>query len=365
MKRKLVRAGVFGLAVCVLVLIFGEIGARLLQLDPTSLITLDSCTGYKSIPNSHGVSAGPGGLVPISINSAGFRDTEHTVAKPAGVYRVLFLGDSMTEALQVPEGETFVRQLQNMADSKHLSLEFINMGVSSFGTTQELLAYECYGREYKPDLVVLDFNAGNVLNNYFRSDPFTPAFSDTDGKLVLNESYKANISVRMAQRDTFYPGILYYIKDNSAFIRYLLFQMANARAGAALAADGTSDLSEYATNPTPQWQAAWTLTEDIVGKLKTDTQADDAQMLIVNFPTLQQMEPQADTSGAYDYNLPDARITAIGKTLQVPVLDLYPALLSAQATAAVHWPNDPHLTAYGHTTVAALLWSEVLYLRNK
>ena len=364
MGHKLLRAVLFGICVVLLVLLFGEFGARLLQLDPASLITLDSCTGYKSIPNSHGMSAGPGGLIPISINSAGFRDVEHPLQKNAGVYRVLFLGDSMTEALQVPEEETFVRQLQAMADSKHLSLEFINMGVSSFDTAQEVLTYECYGRAYHPDLVVLDFNGGNVLNNYFRTDQFTPSFNDTNGQLVLDESYKTNIATRIKQRDTLYPGILYYIKDHSMLLRYLLFKMGNAQAEATLAANGASDLSEYITPYPPKWEAAWTLTQAIIYRLRTDTQMDGAKMLIVNFPTLEQMGPQ-NTNGLYNYNLPDTRIMEIGSNLQIPVLDLYPALLSAQKTAPVHWQGDPHLTAFGHTTVAGILLNEVLYLRNK
>ena len=38
----------------------------------------------------------------VSINSAGLRDREHTVRKPPGVYRIAIVGDSYSEAMQVP-----------------------------------------------------------------------------------------------------------------------------------------------------------------------------------------------------------------------------------------------------------------------
>ncbi len=366
MKGKFIRAGLSALAICLLVLIFGEIYARIFQIEPDSLITLDSCTGYKSIPNAVGVVRNPGGLIPVATNSAGFRDVEHTTSKPAGTYRVLFLGDSFTESLQVPLQDTFWRQMQAKADAAHLPLEIMTMGVSSFDTAQEMLAYECYGEQYHPDLVVLDYNGFDLLENYFYTDQFTPKFSLTNGALTLDESYKANITKRLEQKDTLFPGSLYFVKDHSMFLRHLFFEMQNALVGQTLAnKTNTSDpvAAEFAITYTEQIEDAWTLTGGLLTRLNSDVIKNGGQLLMVNFPIIQQYA--LDTDPTLDLDKPDMRLAGIAKNIGVPFVDLYQPLLTAQKAGVVHFDGDSHLTPYGHTVVAGLLYNEVLYLRNK
>lgn len=357
--REIRRAALSAVILLVLVCAFGEIGARVLDLNPASLITLDNCTGYKLIPNATGVVGGPNGHIPVHANSIGFRDTEHSFEKPAGVYRVLFLGDSFTEALQVPFEDIFWRQLQKKADAAHMKLEVIGMGVSSWGTGQELLAYECYGRQFHPDLVVLAFNADDLLDNYFRVDPFTPTFSDMGDTLTLDETYKTNITRRLVERKTLYPGLLYFIKDNSMLARSLLLKLENARAGAALgrAAGNESPATPmYAESYSPPWVAAWKLTGDILSKLTHEVRGDNAKLVLVYFPPLAQLEPSQTILGAgYDLTKPNAQFTALGTRLGVPVIDLYP-VIAASSTIPIHWNHDPHLTSYGHTLVANVLF---------
>src|SRR5690349_14815076 len=63
----------------------------------------DPIVGMKLVPGKHGRSVKPGLYdVSVNVNSAGFRDREHTIDKPAGVCRIALLGDSFVEALQVP-----------------------------------------------------------------------------------------------------------------------------------------------------------------------------------------------------------------------------------------------------------------------
>src|SRR5438045_2429569 len=48
----------------------------------------------------------------VQVNSAGLRDREHPIEKPAGVYRVAVLGDSYAEAMQVNQEDAFWHVLE-------------------------------------------------------------------------------------------------------------------------------------------------------------------------------------------------------------------------------------------------------------
>ena len=71
--------------------------------------------------------------VEFRVNDLGFRDEDMTIKKPAGVYRVLLVGDSFTEGESVAEPKTAA----NLAE-KELTIEtgrkteVVNMGVMSY-----------------------------------------------------------------------------------------------------------------------------------------------------------------------------------------------------------------------------------------
>src|SRR5262245_26253466 len=109
MKRLLgnLAATGFGLVVAVLVL---EMIVRAIGYLPSDLLP-DRRVGYRMIPNApyrwKGEGASEG-----RINHEGWRDHDYTVAKPPGVTRILVLGDSYVQALQVPLDSTFHKQLE-------------------------------------------------------------------------------------------------------------------------------------------------------------------------------------------------------------------------------------------------------------
>src|SRR5215813_7966746 len=79
-----------GLGVCLL-----EVTVRLFFPTTDFLWQWDSRIGMKLVPGMHGRSVKRGAFdVLVNVNSAGFRDREHSVDKPAGTKRIVLLGDS-------------------------------------------------------------------------------------------------------------------------------------------------------------------------------------------------------------------------------------------------------------------------------
>src|ERR1700687_3491778 len=101
---QLIKLGVI-LAVGVVAL---EIAMRLAGISFPDFGLPDQDRGWALRPNAEGwVRAENKAGVYVKINSQGLRDREHSIAKPPGTFRVAVLGNSYTEAFQVPIEQTY------------------------------------------------------------------------------------------------------------------------------------------------------------------------------------------------------------------------------------------------------------------
>ncbi|MFT4648260.1 MAG: lysophospholipase L1-like esterase [Glaciecola sp.] len=116
--------------------------------------------GWANRAGASGHIAGSGLDYTVNINSLGFRDPERTYAKPAGVKRVLVLGDSVTWGWGVDNGERFSDLLEARLGEE---VQVLNMGVPGYGTGQQFWNLEKFGWRYEPDAVVLCLVLNDVL----------------------------------------------------------------------------------------------------------------------------------------------------------------------------------------------------------
>jgi lysophospholipase L1-like esterase len=96
-------------------------------------------------------------------NSLGFRDREHSPARPPGVYRIVVLGDSVTMGLQIPDREDLFPEVleRELKDAGH-DVEVLNFGVSGYNTQQEVAIFLERGLEYEPDLVLVQYSLNDA-----------------------------------------------------------------------------------------------------------------------------------------------------------------------------------------------------------
>lgn len=121
--------------------------------------------------------------ITVTHNRDGFRDREHR--PDARTPAVLVLGDSYVWGYDVEQDRRFTDLLQ----AKRPDLAIYNMGVSGYGTDQELLLLERFVARYRPALVMVVFtpvndfadNAAAVTNGGYAK----PYFRVTGGRLEL------------------------------------------------------------------------------------------------------------------------------------------------------------------------------------
>ncbi|BAP55039.1 hypothetical protein THII_0742 [Thioploca ingrica] len=168
----------------VLLLLLEAMGQLVAWLRPSYEVLYlqpDRAVGWKQVPNLSWRWTGHYWYavdfsVPIKTNPLGFRDIAREFSKPNGVKRVVLLGDSLIEAVQVPLEKTagyLLEQklkvsLQNTLNQSE-KWEVLNFGISNYGVGQYLLTYEEYAKKYSPDYVaifVAYFHMARTVSKY-------------------------------------------------------------------------------------------------------------------------------------------------------------------------------------------------------
>jgi hypothetical protein len=177
---------------CALVLAAAELTVRAAGIGSDQFLRPDAVLGVRFIASKSGLSQGTCYRARVSINGHGWRGREVPLAKPAGVYRIVVLGDSFMAGLQVENERVFAHVLERRLNdlSQTRTIEVINLGVPSWGTDQEYLALREYGLQFSPDLVLLAFYGQNdIADNHpalasAKSSYPKPVFNLEHGQLV-------------------------------------------------------------------------------------------------------------------------------------------------------------------------------------
>jgi len=96
--------------------------------------------------------------VKITTTKDGFRIFGNTQEQNKA--KVLFLGDSFTNAVDVSDSKTYYGILKDT-----LPVEVFAFGGGGYGTLQEYMILEKYVDEIRPDILVLQFCSNDFINN--------------------------------------------------------------------------------------------------------------------------------------------------------------------------------------------------------
>jgi len=132
------------------------------------LVAPSISTWVELLPSAKVILKNPdtGNLVEFKTNSFGARGPEPAVPKPAGVLRVLCLGDETTLGAELPESDAYPAQLREILTARLGSrVEVINAGIP--GNCPRLAALQLRHRlmALQPDLVLLHFDMSDVAED--------------------------------------------------------------------------------------------------------------------------------------------------------------------------------------------------------
>lgn len=335
-----------------------EIGLRIAGIEYKTFYTFDEHRGWAGRSHTAGWVRDEGEAY-VQYNSQGFHDREHSLVKPPNTIRIALLGDSFTEARQLPQTQGIAavieRELQNCPTLAGRDIEVMNFGVNGYGTDQELLTLREKVWNYSPDLVLLNFYPGNDLINNSRtltekmvsqtamddSALMKPYFVNRNGDWVVDDSF-VNMDMYRSQKSWWHQTYL-QIQDRLRILQLLkqakyalpLPQQDNNKQDTQLATKPAT-LSPYTdpewqnflkqteslvynTATDPEWQQAWQLTEKLISFINHEAITKKANFAVVTLTTPLQVNPDPvvrqhqEISGVTDWFYPEKRIAALGE----------------------------------------------------
>ena len=337
----------------------------------------------------------------VRVNGDGLRDREHAKQKRPGVVRVALLGDSYAEALQVAQEAAFWSVAESRLRSSCGALagrevEFVNFGVSGYGTAQELFTLRERVWPYAPDVVLLAVTTNNDLTDNTRALKGTneiPYFVLRGDRLVLDDSFRRDPAFRWRRSLPSRAGrwlrarlrFAQAVHEGHAAVKSALAArreraaLARARESAAAtqpappaeapppAELGTANMV-YAEPSDEVWRGAWRVTEALVATMHREVSERGARFVVATLSNPIQAHPDPSAREAFarrlgvsDLFYPERRFKALGEREGFPVFNLAPDL---QAYAERHkvflhgFPPDPgngHWNETGHRVAGHLL----------
>ncbi|MBD0369463.1 MAG: SGNH/GDSL hydrolase family protein [Pyrinomonadaceae bacterium] len=384
-------------------LLIMEIALRIIGYTYPIWYMPDQYTGYSLRPGVQGWYTREGQSY-VRINSDGLRDREHTKQKPPNTVRIAVLGDSFSEAMHVPQEDTFwwlmERKLKACPQFAGKNIEVINFGVSGYGTAQELITLRHKVWDYQPDIVLLAFLTFNDIMDNSRALKDTeemPYFVYKNDQLVLDDSFLT--SRTYLKLDSKWNRLGRWIRDrvrvfqaihHAAFVYKTYMEARRARQVMEErnreARDEQSKPSEsnapkrptlinhwvYYEPQAPVWQDAWRVTEGLIAQMSREVKEHGAQFVVIVLDNDVQSLPIAESRqnfmrsiGVTDLSYPNRRVEDFCKSQGIEVLDIAPMMREYAERNKVFLHGfgkdigNGHWNSAGHAQAAELMTEKV------
>ncbi len=308
------------------------------------MMVLDDGLGWRHAANVSKTFENEFGEAVLVVQDAdGHRGTGHAPEKPAGKFRILALGDSFTEGVQVGEEDLFTARLER-ADAR---LEVINAGVGGYGTVQEYLYLKSAGLRFRPDLVLLMFFENDLTDNaltYYPGFGPRPYATLTAGSVQIVETLDAS------EYEKFILPVPFRMTLNK---HSYLYYFANSRLYQAMFATKLRQLQKadlHAIDP----DSVYALFSGVLQALKGLLDEQGIGLVVVLIPTREDVASGSSrVAGLIERQCQMAKVSCLS------LMDRFGR--EAGGGAQLYFPEDIHWTTDGHKVAADEILS---YLRR-
>jgi lysophospholipase L1-like esterase len=292
-------------------------------------------------------------------NSRGLRGRERALERLPSVSRIVVLGDSFTWGWGVNDEFVYPVVMESLLHGP----EVINLGVTAYGTRQEIDYLKLEGIKYRPDIVLVGF----CLNDIY------------DVSSPLEKFQSAGVSMAEADRST-HPTPLQTVKHwlNRSRLYHLAREAVNTnkfivklfvRLGLKEGLTGFDDLDPSLMPALraypPQLQNAIERNQAELLELKDFLAEHKIRFILALIPSVQSVDPRALQAsiaysvfdpGDFDLDKPYRLLEDFARQHGIEVINTYPALKRQQQSgASLYLPNEIHFNREGHAAFARQL----------
>ena len=304
-------------------LILCEIGLRLFVDQETKRLAIyDPDLGWRGRPFGRGtyIRSADNIRVDFRYNNLGFRD-EDVGPKPDTGKRLLMIGDSFIENLEVEYSETFPALVETDLKVQNGNWDACIVGSQGYSTAQELKAFRRYKSTTDPDLVLLFVYCGNDFEDNLR-----PAFSRLNDKgeveIVNSQEVEWKVALKKLQRWAYESSHVVFLLKNK------IQSWTAVELGPASKSQGDADE-----------QTKRDITCKLIRKMADEVEASGMQFGVVVIPFRDEL-----VNG--NSERPDF-VVGLCESAGIACLDLSPKL-----SKALFFETDVHFNVQGHRVVA-------------
>ena len=325
--------------------------------------------------------------VEFSTNSLGLRDREFPVQKPAGVFRILMLGDSFTEGAGLRLEDTVAKRLETLLNQGPCQgrSEVINAGMGSYSPILEYLLLKHVGLGLNPDLIMLNFDMTDVHDDFVRTKIARLDAGGLPVAVPTDRIGEAAILMPPLQK----PRSLRFLDPLETLANRLTIYQAIRRSSVGQMVFGSLKLTperlealqlignvQYDTlaitrdGDFPGMREAWALTEHYLRAIRQLAQDRGLPFVLVVYPHPHQVSASESPEGRRKLGIgpgffaserPFQILEDLGRREGFPVINLLSVFRARdRSDGPLYWPDDIHNTPQGAKVFAEGLFAGLL-----